>query len=100
MTVRRYPDDSVKLRIALLLSGKEEVGLEDVKRHLCQSEFAQVRIAGRDGRYVAKMLNALGWLRNGTIGKMAVGASGNRTASSFAEFLAEIAAAPKVGRAA
>jgi hypothetical protein len=35
-----------------------------------------------------------------SIDAMAVGTSGDQTGSSFAEFLAEIAAAPKVGRAA
>lgn len=32
-----------------------------------------------------------------SVGKMAVGASGEKTASSFAEFLAEIVAAPRLG---
>lgn len=35
-----------------------------------------------------------------SVGKVSVGASGEQTASSFAEFLAEIAAAPKVGSGA
>lgn len=53
----------IKDRLQAYLRGRVEIGLTDVTRDL-SNHFAGEPLAS-DGRFVAKMLNAVGWQRSG-----------------------------------
>lgn len=56
----------IKHRLEEFLRGRTDIGLTDVKRYLINT-FAGTRTQELvyDGRFVAKMLNAVGWRRDG-----------------------------------
>jgi hypothetical protein len=57
---------AVKAAIEPVLATRAEIGLNDLRRRLHWS--LREEPLGQDGRFVAKMLNALGWHRDGWLG--------------------------------
>lgn len=54
----------IKARLRELLAGKVEAGLTDVKRWLYNSADINQTLVD-NGLFIAKMLNAVGWQRDG-----------------------------------
>ena len=58
---------ALKAAIAQLVAGRHEIGLQELRRDLYNTPLRNEPLA-QDGLYVAKMLNALGWRRDGWLG--------------------------------
>lgn len=58
---------ALKGMIAELVKGRSEVGLKALRRDLYNGSMATEPLA-QQGLFVAKMLNALGWRREGWLG--------------------------------
>lgn len=54
----------IQARLRELLAGKVEAGLTDVKRWLYNSDGINKALV-ENGLFIAKMLNAVGWQRDG-----------------------------------
>lgn len=57
----------IKARLECFLAGREEVGLSAVKRDLYNNCLAP-RDLSENGHFIAKLLNGMGWRRNGHLG--------------------------------
>lgn len=58
---------ALKAAIAEIVSGRSEIGLQDLRRELYNGSMRDEPLA-QQGLFVAKMLNALGWRRDGWLG--------------------------------
>lgn len=58
--------EAIKAHIEACVRGRTEIGLNDLRRRLAWELPADPW--AQDGRFVAKMLNALGWRRDGWLG--------------------------------
>lgn len=58
---------AIKERLTFYLEGRDEVGLEDLKRDLYNNCRAPHELS-QAGHFIAKLLNGLGWRRDGHLG--------------------------------
>jgi len=63
----RARKDAIKASVACIVADRHEIGLPELKRALYNSDLRAEPLA-QDGLFLAKMLNALGWRRDGTLG--------------------------------
>ena len=64
----RARKEALKATIGGILASRSEIGLNELRRLLYNTDGLRSEPLAQEGLFVAKMLNALGWRRDGWLG--------------------------------